>query len=280
VTALAVERDRRRLQAWHTALASEGIASALEASGQGWALLVPDDQVERARAVIELYEAENAPVAAGARPASAPEWGASGAAIVAAVALAPAWAYTSVRPVWLARGRADAARLLDGDWWRALTALTLHGDAGHLVANVLFLGLFGTLVCRVVGPGVGLAGILAAGALGNLLNALARASTHRSIGASTAVFGAVGLLAALRFAREERTRMAWHALGAALALVAMLGADPQTDVGAHWWGLVAGLGIGAALARSLAAAPGPLAQSALVAGAALSLTAAWWAALR
>lgn len=280
MTALAVERDRRHLQAWHTVLAAEGIPSALEASGQGWALLVPDELVERARAAIEVYEAENAPAAPESAAPTPPEWGGTGAALFAALALAPAFLYTSARPAWLARGSADSARLLDGEWWRAFTALTLHGDAGHLVANVVFLGLFGTLVCRVVGPGAGLAGILAAGALGNLLNALARASTHRSIGASTAVFGAVGLLAALRFAREERTRMAWHALGAALALVAMLGADPQTDVGAHWWGLVAGLGIGAALARGLAVPPGTLAQSAWVAGAALSLAAAWWSALR
>ncbi len=279
MTPLAVERERRRLQAWHTALASQGIPAALESAAEGWALLVPAEHVERAREVIALYDAENAPAPeSGAAPAT-PEWGATGSALVAALALAPAWAFTSARPAWIARGRADSARLLDGEWWRALTALTLHGDAGHVLANAVFLGLFGTLVCRVVGPGAGLAGILAAGALGNALNALARASTHRSIGASTAVFGAVGMLAALRFARESRARMAWHALAAALALVAMLGTDPHTDVGAHWWGFVAGAGIGAALARALVAPPGLLAQSACLAAAALSLAAAWAAAL-
>ncbi len=276
---LEVERDRSRLQAWHTALASQGIASALESSPQGWALLVPEEQVERARAVIALYEAENADPAPEALAQHTPEWGTTSAALVAALALAPFFGFASARPAWLVRGRADASRLLDGEWWRALTALTLHGDAGHLLANVVFLGLFGTLVCRVVGPGVGLAGILSAGALGNLLNALARAPTHRSIGASTAVFGAVGMLAALRFAREQRTRIAWHALGAALALVAMLGTDPQTDVGAHWWGFVAGVCVGAFVARALAAPPGLPAQSALLAGVALSVAAAWLAAL-
>jgi len=280
VTPLAVERNRRRLDAWHVALASQGIRSSVEPSSQGWTLVVPDDDAPRAREVIEVYEAENAPGPSPTAVLRAGEWGSTHAALVAAAALAPFWSYTSVRTPWLLRGRADAARLLDGEWWRAFTALTLHGDAGHLLANVVFFGLFGTLVCRVVGPGVGLAGILVAGALGNLANSLARASTHRSLGASTAVFGAVGMLAALRFARETRTRMAWHALGAALALVAMLGTDPQTDVGAHWWGFVAGAGVGALAARALATPPGGLAQSALLALAALSLAAAWSAALR
>ena len=39
-------------------------------------------------------------------------------------------------------GQAQAQLLLEGQWWRAATALTLHADAGHVLGNCLFGALF------------------------------------------------------------------------------------------------------------------------------------------
>jgi len=41
--------------------------------------------------------------------------------------------------------------LLRGDWWRPLTAVLLHADIGHLLANSVILALFGPTLYRFLG---------------------------------------------------------------------------------------------------------------------------------
>ena len=108
-------------------------------------------------------------------------------------------------------------------------------------------------------------GIVASGAAGNWINAWGYRGLrelHLSIGASTAVFGALGMLvgwqvvAALR--EEEGTRAdhvlvrrVWFPIAAGLALLAYLGTgDPgqRIDVMAHFFGAVSGGCLGVALA--------------------------------
>ena len=144
-------------------------------------------------------------------------------------------------------------------------------------------GLFLSLWFRVLGPGVGALLVLAAGALGNVLNAGLQSSGHVSVGASTAVFGTVGLLAGAAALRREgrpvRRHPAWVVVAAALALLGMLGTGGErTDIWAHAFGLVAGGLLGAAAAALWARPPGLALQ--LVCGAlfALVIVAAWGAA--
>ena len=72
---------------------------------------------------------------------------------------------------------------------------------------------------------------------------------HSTIGASTAVFGALGLLVghALVWRRAARRgRPAWLPIGAALALLAMLGTEGErVDLWAHGFGLATGVALGA-----------------------------------
>jgi len=53
---------------------------------------------------------------------------------------------------WLSLGSLDAAAR--GEWWRAVTALTLHLDQEHLLGNVLFGAVAGAAASRLLGPGV------------------------------------------------------------------------------------------------------------------------------
>src|SRR2546430_9329762 len=55
------------------------------------------------------------------------------------------------------------SRMMAGEWWRAVTALTLHADAPHLLGNALASALLVTAVCQQLGPGVGLWLVLLAG---------------------------------------------------------------------------------------------------------------------
>ncbi len=181
-------------------------------------------------------------------------------------------------------GAADAARILAGEVWRTATALTLHADLSHLVANATAAALLATAVCRTVGPGLGAALIVASGVLGNALNTLLRGAPHVSVGASTAVLGAVGLLSGIAFVRQRRLPpgrgRAWMPLAAGLALLGMLGANPDSDLGAHASGFVVGVALGAVVSALLPAVPGPAVQRALAVATAAGMLGAWWLALR
>ena len=140
-----------------------------------------------------------------------------------------------------------------------VTALTLHANGTHVLGNALSGSIFGAAATRRLGPGGALLAIVAAGALGNAANAIYHLPQgHYSIGASTAVFATVGILAAVQTAllivkRHEprRQQLRWTdflgPLLGGLTLLGTLGAggDGRTDVSAHGFGFVAGLAIGA-----------------------------------
>lgn len=176
------------------------------------------------------------------------------AVLIAGFAAQRAWAID-------AAGRTDALAIIDGgEWWRAVTALTLHADIVHLVSNTVAGAGFAIFVARFFGAAAGWLLILLSGVAGNLLNAWIHfPEPHLSIGASTAVFGAVGLLTGIGIwaaLAEPRTRLTiprWlvPVLGG-LTLLGWLGVgDYRTDVAAHICGFLCGtvFGVAGAFAR-------------------------------
>jgi membrane associated rhomboid family serine protease len=163
---------------------------------------------------------------------------------------------------WEYRGVAESVKIVaGGEWWRAVTALTLHRDLAHWGANFATAGVFAWFLAGRLGGGLAWAAIVASGVIGNGINAAFYGEAgHASIGASTAVFGSIGALIAVqwgaRWARGRRSkRWEWIVpLGAGLAFLAFLGAgDPEnpwdrTDRLAHLWGFAAGLLVGFPLA--------------------------------
>src|SRR5262249_7517851 len=92
------------------------------------------------------------------------------------------------------RGVLSGEAVRDGEGWRLVTALTLHADVRHLLANLVVGTLAFGAVCGYLGPGVGLLGTLAVGALGNLFSVWIHSPDYAALGASTAIFGILGLL--------------------------------------------------------------------------------------
>lgn len=145
------------------------------------------------------------------------------------------------------------------EWWRPFTALFFHADVPHLVGNLLSGLFFGTLVARSIGPWRGWALILACGTIGNsLTSALTWPESFISIGASTAVFGALGILSGLGSAAMFRSRLhlPWAKITAPLvAGVVLLGwlgggaAGGNTDVLGHVFGFGSGLTAGFVIGR-------------------------------
>jgi membrane associated rhomboid family serine protease len=106
--------------------------------------------------------------------------------------------------------------------------------------------VFLLLLSQVTGAGVAALAVVAAGAAGNAMNALVQPGDHSSIGASTAVFAAIGLLAALRQSGRTSRRSSrlrdWAPLAGGVMLLALLGfGEGQTDILAHVFGFAAGV---------------------------------------
>jgi len=139
----------------------------------------------------------------------------------------------------------SASKILGGEYFRCATSLFLHGSDLHLIGNMAGIIIFGTSVCSITGSGLGWCMIIASGFLGNYFNACFYESLHISIGASTAVFGAIGILAGQRvfFHLEENGLKVTSLIpiGAGLALLALLGSSPNSDFMAHFFGYIAGI---------------------------------------
>lgn len=140
----------------------------------------------------------------------------------------------------------------DGQWYRLVTALTLHSGTAHVLGNTAFGLLFTTLLCLRTGLGCGLLLVVLGGIGGNALNAAVRiyyGGAFVSLGFSTGVFAAVGALAgwlALAQARQDR-RKAFVPLAAGGAILAMLGTEGENvDYLAHLFGLGCGFALGLA----------------------------------
>ena len=184
---------------------------------------------------------------------------------------------------WFEAGAASAERIASGQWWRALTALTLHADLLHLAGNVVAALIFVSAVGRWLGGGLGALVILTAAGAANLLTAAVHRTAFVSVGASTATFAALGLCAGLQVVRRlrggARRKYAWVPLGAGLGLYAMLGVSPGADTYAHLFGLGLGAAIGSVAALGNVRAPRTTVQVLLGAAALAAMGASWGLAL-
>src|ERR1700737_1302233 len=255
-------------------LDQEGIDHELRSVGdEQWALLSEDQDAGRAEAAVAAFEREN-PVEGRTEPVRSTA-GAVACGLVFFFAVLTMHVWTgpgSAASPWFPRGSADAAAILRGEWWRAVTALTLHEDASHAVGNAVLGGLLLALLARSIGPGMARVVVLLAGVAGTFAAAGLLRQNFVSIGASTAAFGALGSLAAL----PRQRRRAWLPLGGGLALLAFLGTSKRADLAGHLCGFVCGLLLGAA--PSLLPPPQDRAAQAVLAVAAGSVPVVGWLA--
>ena len=270
--AVRTARTQSEIRELALVLAAAGIEHRVTGRSGEWRLVVAPDDAEAASSALEAYERERAAaVAAPEQPFESYAGFHLAAALWAFyVVTGPAWRASA----WARVGAADANRVLHGEPWRAVTALTLHADAAHLLGNVVSCAVFVTALARLIGAGVAGFAVLLAGTAGNLLAAALRGAGHTSVGASTAIFGAIGILGGLEFGRRRGRRRAWLPLAGSLALLALLGTSPRSDLVAHLFGLLTGVVVGTVLAV-VPTPRGPLAQAVLGGGALAAVVGSW-----
>src|SRR5687768_1190992 len=131
-------RSERQAMDWSLVLVSQGIENTIERSPetQQWQLTVPRVEYQRAIQAIKQFHVENK------RPVWVKEIPWSGLLFDWRAA---AWALIVIAIFLLNEARDDELQKLGlmsnalvarGEWWRIFTAVTLHGDVGHLAVNV------------------------------------------------------------------------------------------------------------------------------------------------
>ena len=225
-------------------LSSQRIRHWIEYDGERYALTLAPRDVEPALEALRQYELENRGYAPQPLDASL-DLHASPLLHLAIPTGIWFWSNTPSWGAWAyARGSAKAGDLLGGEWWRAITATTLHADLEHLLGNLLSGFFILNLLRRRCGPGTWMPLLTLAAVLTNILTALISAPERTSLGFSTVVFAALGLLAGLEtlfLPKGKRPGLrGLSPLFAAFFIAVMTGLGENSDIKAHFIGF--GLG--------------------------------------
>jgi membrane associated rhomboid family serine protease len=244
--------DKRVIQDASLVLLAVKVAHRVDmnATTSPWSLMVPPQEQARAHQELTAYWEENSkpPPAKTEVPTVDSGWlGVLGfLAVIWAVPALEGFSNASV----VDAGVLHSEAVTQGQWWRAVTALTLHGGLEHILSNSLFGSLFGFFVARYLGSGVGWLTILGCATLANLLNAYVHPNEFRALGASTANFAALGLAPTLLWRkgafREQDWRRNLAPIFAAVTMLVFTGFGSElVDVGGHLagfaFGVIAGL---------------------------------------
>jgi rhomboid protease GluP len=251
---------------WALVLSSESIPCDIQEKDGRWVISVEESFYERAEKILSDYDRENRVSLVAAEELRARGKSYSPYAVsFLLLAIFILLKLTGLEESFIRTGAASAGKILQGELWRIITALTLHADLLHVLANAFSCWVFCAPVVNIYGSGLGWFLILLAGASGNLITAFIYRTAHTSIGASTSLFGAVGLLGASRCALGKRYRLqgrkTWFYIAGTVTLVAVMGVGENVDVLAHLFGAMMGVIFGFPSARKMSRPSGQLSQN-------------------
>jgi rhomboid protease GluP len=283
-------------------LASQGVKHWMEFHGDEWSLSVDERDAPAASALIETWRQENAGF--GDAPAEAADLDLLVAPLLFLAVPVATYFGVGFSPwaEWLRdRGAADAGRILAGEWWRCLTAATLHADDAHLLSNLVS----GYFILNLLNHRLGIGTLMLLATLGagldNFLVAWISGAGHISLGYSSVVFCALGILAAVetlnlwRRRREHAVRLGSRPgdaairfaqlrrlspLISALFVAVLVGIGEGVDVKAHFYGFGLGAALGLVTGKLPRGLARPGAQAALAAATFALYGFAWFLAFR
>ena len=243
-------RSVRQAMDWSLVLFSQGIESELHEGvpGSGAELRVAVEQHARCLLILEQYQRENRhrrwqrPVP---RTGFLFDWQSVGWGVLMCLFFA---LQSTDGSLLASQGQYDSVKVHAGEWWRSVTATSLHSDIRHLASNVSTGLIFLGLAMVEYGAGQALLAMTLAGALANGVGLLLRPGPYFGLGASGAVMAALGLIAVRAFRWQEwRDRPALATARGIVAgglLLVLLGFSPQGDVLVHVAGFVLGCAFG------------------------------------
>lgn len=228
-------------------LASQNINAQTQKNEGYFDILVAESQAEAALSAVHTYDMENRfsrirhqiqsiPVSSFFSPA---------AFVIMGIlcAIHAAGIYYGTQEMLILKYGASALYILQGENYRAVTALFFHADVQHVLGNMAGILIFAAPVIRILGYGTGPFTLLFCGTTGNLMNAHLFRTAHLSIGASTAIMAAAGLLCAFQVISKGSVFKLKNLMSifAGAILVALFSQGENTDVWAHIFGFLSGL---------------------------------------
>ena len=175
--------------------------------------------------------------------------------------------------------------VLDGQWWRLVTMMFLHGGVDHLFSNAVALYILGMVCEHAYGRAQFTFLFVMSGIAGSALSAWL--SPGPSVGASGAIFGLQGAAIVLMVRHRDRLIMRARRIGVVLAAWAVFTimqglATPYVDNGAHIGGFLGGMLVARALHPIVLAPPSDdvrarIRRSAIIAAGIVAAAAIGWA---
>jgi rhomboid protease GluP len=146
----------------------------------------------------------------------------------------------------IAAGALVREGVVQGEWWRLLSATVLHGNFEHLVGNAVSLYILGMASEHAYGTRSMLAIYLASGVAGSVLSAVM--SPGPSVGASGAIFGLMGAVMVLFWRHHGALMVRDKRIGVVIAVWAFLTiaaglVTPMIDNAAHLGGMFGGMAV-------------------------------------
>jgi rhomboid protease GluP len=133
----------------------------------------------------------------------------------------------------------------DGEWWRLLTPMFLHGGIMHLLFNMFSLFIFGPELEKIAGKARFLTIYMLAGTFANIATFFLQAPEYTSLGASGAIFGILGAFGALvYYTKRILPQLRQIILPIIVISIVMTYIQPGINTTAHITGLVVGFLIG------------------------------------
>lgn len=154
----------------------------------------------------------------------------------------------------------------EGEYYRCVTGIFLHSDAPHLFGNALSAYFFINTLAVFTGNGCALMLMLLCGTFANAFSTWLNVGQYRALGASNAVFAALGASVVFYFVEQKKyiTKSGtlqhpyWKPLVAGLGVLAFFGTSAGSDITGHLSGFIFG-GIAA-----LALCPFPIPRKGLL----------------
>ncbi len=141
------------------------------------------------------------------------------------------------------------SEVINGEYWRLLTSVFIHGGIMHLSMNICGLIIGGCLLEDLIGS----VKLIVTYTLCGLAASLASIYWHEntiSVGASGAIFGLYGLILSFTIFKiypDNMRKTSWILLGLYAGVSFLFGFSGGIDNAAHFGGLISGLGIGGLL---------------------------------
>jgi rhomboid protease GluP len=152
----------------------------------------------------------------------------------------------------IAAGALARDRVMQGEWWRVLSATVLHGNAEHLISNAVSLYILGMASEHAYGTHPAALIYVASGVSGSLLSVAT--GPGPSVGASGAIFGLMGAVIVLFWRYHHELLVRDKRIGVVVAVWAVLTivtglTTPMIDNAGHVGGLLGGMVVAFILRR-------------------------------